>query len=311
MNILGVYKNGNYNVTILSDGTKIRRTEADEFIPAFPENADVKITDKCRQNCSFCYEGCTKEGKHAKLMNPDGTFAQNWMNTLQPWTELALNGNDLDIPDLDMFLLKMQEKHIITNITVNQNQFLKHVDYLKYLTDKKMIYGLGISLNNVKSDSLWKLIKDFPNAVIHTIAGILTENDIQYLMDNHAKVLVLGYKLLGRGVDYAWDFSDSINKNMKVLKSLLPEMVQKCKVVSFDNLAIEQLGVKELLFKDKENEWDEFYMGDDGNFTLYIDAVKEQFAKNSCMPKDERFPIEGRSMTDMFNFIRDRYEIKH
>ncbi len=311
MNILGVYKNGNYNVTILSDGTKIRRTEADEFIPAFPENADVKITDKCRQNCSFCYEGCTKEGKHAKLMNPDGTFAQNWMNTLQPWTELALNGNDLDIPDLDMFLLKMQEKHIITNITVNQNQFLKHVDYLKYLTDKKMIYGLGISLNNVKSDSLWKLIKYFPNAVIHTIAGILTENDIQYLMDNHAKVLVLGYKLLGRGVDYAWDFSDSINKNMKVLKSLLPEMVQKCKVVSFDNLAIEQLGVKELLFKDKENEWDEFYMGDDGNFTLYIDAVKEQFAKNSCMPKDERFPIEGRSMTDMFNFIRDRYKIKH
>ena len=311
MNILGVYKNGNYNVTILSDGTKIRRTEADEFIPAFPENADVKITDKCRQNCSFCYEGCTKEGKHAKLINPDGTFAQNWMNTLQHWTELALNGNDLDIPDFDMFLLKMQEKHIITNITVNQNQFLKHVDYLKYLTDKKMIYGLGISLNNVKSDSLWKLIKDFPNAVIHTIAGILTENDIQYLMDNHAKVLVLGYKLLGRGVDYAWDFSDSINKNMKVLKSLLPEMVQKCKVVSFDNLAIEQLGVKELLFKDKENEWDEFYMGDDGNFTLYIDAVKEQFAKNSCMPKDERFPIEGRSMTDMFNFIRDRYEIKH
>ena len=311
MNILGVYKNGNYNVTILSDGTKIRRSEADEFIPAFPENADVKITDKCRQNCSFCYEGCTKEGKHAKLMNPDGTFAQNWMNTLHPWTELALNGNDLDIPDLDMFLLKMQEKHIITNITVNQNQFLKHVDYLKYLTDKKMIYGLGISLNNVKSDSFWKLIKDFPNAVIHTIAGILTENDIQYLMDNHAKVLVLGYKLLGRGVDYAWDFSDSINKNMKVLKSLLPEMVQKCKVVSFDNLAIEQLGVKELLFKDKENEWDEFYMGDDGNFTLYIDAVKEQFAKNSCMPKDERFPIEGRSMTDMFNFIRDRYKIKH
>ena len=311
MNILGSYKNGNYHVTILSDGTKIRRTEADEFIPAFPENADVKITDKCRQNCSFCYEGCTKEGKHAKLMNPDGTFAQNWMNTLQPWTELALNGNDLDIPDLDMFLLKMQEKHIITNLTVNQNQFFKHVDYLKYLTDKKMIYGLGISLTNVKFEPLWKLIKDFPNAVIHTIAGILTENDIRYLMDNHAKVLVLGYKLLGRGVDYAWDFSDSINENMKVLKSLLPEMVQKCKVVSFDNLAIEQLGVKELLFKDKEDEWDEFYMGDDGNFTLYIDAVKEQFAKNSCMPKEERFPIAGMTMTEMFDFIRDLYDIKH
>jgi len=88
-------------------------------------------------------------------------------------------------------------------------------------------------------------------------------------------------------------------------------MVDNCKVVSFDNLAIEQLNVKELLFKDKQDEWDEFYMGDDGNFTLYIDAVNQTFAKNSCMPKEERFPIAGRSMTEMFNFIRDRYNIKH
>ena len=34
------YKNGNYIVTILSDGTKIRRTEDNEFIPAFSENVD-------------------------------------------------------------------------------------------------------------------------------------------------------------------------------------------------------------------------------------------------------------------------------
>ena len=60
MNILGVYKNGNYNVTILSDGTKIRRTEEDEFIPEFPENADVKITDKCSQGCPFCFPEDTK-----------------------------------------------------------------------------------------------------------------------------------------------------------------------------------------------------------------------------------------------------------
>ena len=53
MKILGIYKNGNYQVTILDDGTKIRRTEEDEFIPEFPENADVKITDKCCQGCPF------------------------------------------------------------------------------------------------------------------------------------------------------------------------------------------------------------------------------------------------------------------
>ena len=311
MNILGVYKNGNYNVTILSDGTKIRRTEEDEFIPEFPENADVKITDKCSQGCPFCYEGCTKQGEHSYLMCEDGTFGQHWMYTLHPYTELAINGNDLDHPDLDKFLLKIQEMKIIVNVTVNQNQFMKHLDYLKYLTNKKMIYGLGVSLSNSKDENFFNEIKNFPNAVIHTIAGILTSEDIVLLMKNHVKVLILGYKNLGRGINYKNNVYNHVEDYIKQLQFWLPKMVNKCKVVSFDNLAIEQLGVKELLFKDKEDEWNEFYMGDDGNFTLYIDAVNQTFAKNSCMPKEERFPIEGRSMTAMFNFIRDRYNIKH
>lgn len=311
MKILGTYKNGNYNVTILSDGTKIRRTEEDEFIPEFPENADVKITDKCSQGCPFCYEGCTKKGEHSYLMCEDGTFGQYWMYTLKPYTELAINGNDLDHPDLDKFLLKMQEMKIVVNITVNQNQFMKHLDYLKYLTKYKMIYGLGVSLVNSDDEKFFEALKDFPNAVIHTIAGILRSEDIIKLMNHHVKVLILGYKTLGRGIAYKDNVFNHVQDYIKQLQFWLPKMVENCKVVSFDNLAIEQLDVKELLFKDKQDEWDEFYMGDDGNFTLYIDAVNQTFAKNSCMPKDERFPIAGRSMTAMFDFIRDRYNIKH
>lgn len=311
MKILGTYRNGNYQVTILSDGTKIRRTDEDEFIPEFPENADVKITDKCSQGCPFCYEGCTKNGEHAYLMCEDGTFGQHWMYTLNPHTELAINGNDLDHPDLDRFLLKMQEMKIIVNITVNQNQFMKHLDYLKYLVKYKMIYGLGVSLVDANDEKFFEALKEFPNAVIHTIAGIIGANGISKLMKNHAKVLILGYKNLGRGINYKNNVYNYVEDYIKQLQLWLPKMIENCKVVSFDNLAIEQLNVKELLFKDKQNEWDEFYMGDDGNFTLYIDAVSQTFAKNSCMPKDERFPIDGRSMTEMFNFIRNKYNIKH
>jgi len=309
MKILGTYKNGNYQVTIFSDGTKIRKTEEDEFIPEFPENADVKITDKCSQGCPFCYEGCTKLGSHSYLMCEDGTFGQYWMYTLHPYTELAINGNDLDHPDLDKFLLKMQEMHIIVNVTVNQNQFMKHLDYLKQLVKYKMVYGVGVSLSNSNDEKFFEALKEFPNTVVHTIAGILTSEDIELLMKNHVKVLILGYKNLGRAIKYSLENGTAILDKIEMLKKKIPEMVNECKVVSFDNLAIEQLNVKELLFKDKENEWNEFYMGDDGNFTLYIDAVNQTFAKNSCMPKEERFPINGRSMTEMFNFIRTKYGI--
>ena len=85
MNIIGKYKNGNYIVTMLSDGTKIRETNDDEFIPSFAENCDVKITDKCDGGCPFCYEGCTPNGRHGDIMN------YKFLDTLHPYTELAIN----------------------------------------------------------------------------------------------------------------------------------------------------------------------------------------------------------------------------
>lgn len=307
--ILGTYKNGNYQVTMLQDGTKIRKTDADDFIPEFPENADVKITDKCSQGCKFCYEGCTKDGEHGVLINEEGMFARPWMNTLQPYTELALNGNDLDHPDLMEFLQRLRENDIIPNITVNQHQFMKNIDKIKNLVLRRFVFGVGVSLANTTDPNFFKQLKYFPNAVLHTIAGILTKDDIEAIEKEGIKVLILGYKNLGRGINYKETHNTYIANNIEYLKKELPNMVTKCKVLSFDNLAIEQLDVKNILFTGKEDEWNEFYMGDDGNFTLYIDAVANKFAKNSCMPEDERFDVGNMTMTEMFNFIRDRYGI--
>ena len=38
MNLLGEYTNGNYNVHIFDDGTKIRENDLDNLKPSFPEN---------------------------------------------------------------------------------------------------------------------------------------------------------------------------------------------------------------------------------------------------------------------------------
>ena len=43
--VLGIYKNGNYLVTILKDGTKILQIEVNEFILDQPVTFDCKITD--------------------------------------------------------------------------------------------------------------------------------------------------------------------------------------------------------------------------------------------------------------------------
>ena len=211
------YKNGNYIVTILSDGTKIRRTEDNEFIPSFSENIDCKLTDKCRELCNFCYEGCTPEGKHGDL------FSYPFINTLHPYTEIALNGNDLDHPDLVAFLEFLKKKKVYANITVNQNQFLRNYDKLKTWSEHKYVYGIGVSLIH-PTDELIEKMNSIPNTVLHTIVGILKESDIQKLRDHDLKVLLLGYKDLQRGINYHKQHDELIKNNTKYLFDNLDEI---------------------------------------------------------------------------------------
>ena len=293
MNIIGRYQNGNYTVTILSDGTKIRENDLDNLTPAFAENCDVKITDRCNGGCEYCYEGCTPSGKHGDILNP------KFLDTLHPYTELAINGNDLSHPDLIPFMHKMQEKKVILNMTVNQMHFERHFDTIKQWIDEKLIYGLGVSLREPTEEFVNK-VKQIPNAVIHTINGVLTPDDYEVLKDNGLKILILGYKQLRRGNDYYAINHIKVQQLQSWTYKNLKEMLNHFDVVSFDNLAIEQLDVKRLLGKE---QWDEFYMGDDGKYTFYIDMVEGTFAKSSLSM--ERWPIMD-NIDDMFNKVRNK-----
>lgn len=290
------YKNGNYVVCIMDDGTKIRKTEEEDFIPSFAENTDVKLTSKCSIGCPFCYEGCTSSGKHGDL------FKYEFINGLHPYTEIALNGNDMDHPDLEKFLVFLKEQRVFANITLHQKQFLNNFDVVKTLVKNKLIFGIGVSYNHYDEDFINK-VKEFPNAVIHTINGILTKEDIDNLKGHDLKVLVLGYKDLKRGSDYLDKHHEEVAANINYLYSTLPTIINEnwFKLISFDNLAIEQLQVKRLLSEDK---WEEFYMGDDGNYTFYIDMVEGKFAKNSL--SQERYDIGDKTIDEMFNVIKGK-----
>ena len=290
------YKNGNYFVHInLADGTKIRENDLDNLTPEFAENCDCKITDKCDGGCLFCYEGCTPDGRHGDILNP------KFLDTLHPYTELAINGNDLSHPDLIPFLKKLKEKKIIANMTVNQIHFERCQDMIKDMIDNKLIFGIGVSLKE-PTEKFIELVKQYPNAVIHTINGVTTLEDYKALTDNNLKILILGYKHLKRGFEY-YDIheTDVIQRQTDLyneLKTIIEE--EWFNVVSFDNLAIEQLEVKRLL---SDKEWDEFFMGDDAQYTFYLDLVDQKFSKNSIAPEDERFNILD-SVDEMFERIR-------
>lgn len=293
MELLGRYKNGNFFTTILSDGTKIRETEDDEFIPDHAENMDIKITNYCDMGCPFCHEGSTTSGRFGDILN------EKFIDTLHPYQEVAIGGGDATShPDLIPFLEKLKEKKVIANMTVNQIHFEKKQNLIRKLVDEKLIYGLGVSLVNPTKNFI-ELIKQYPNAVIHVINGVLSPSDVYALENNNLKMLILGYKHLRRGNDYFESDMADIKIKQHWLYGNLESILNGFKVVSFDNLAIEQLNVRRLM---SDEEWNEFYMGDDGQITYFIDMVERKFARSSTAAFDKRYNLLD-SVDDMFNVI--------
>ena len=288
------YNNGNYTVTLsLADGTMIRYSQDDKLVPSFPDSMDIKITNCCSLNCRYCHEKSTRDGLHGDILS------DSFIDKLHPYTQLALGGgNVLEHPDLVPFLKKCKELKLVPSVTVNQIHFMQQHKFLKQLTDEKLIYGLGISFHHPDKNFL-PMLRSFPNSVIHTIAGITKERDYEFLADNGLKILILGYKKFGRGIQAYQESYQHIDYSIMNLKHLLPHMIKEkwFDSISFDNLALEQLDVKSLMPQDK---WDMFYMGDEGSSTMYIDMVNREFAANST--SETRYPLLD-NVEDMLKVI--------
>ena len=298
------YKNGNYFVSLnTSNGTKIRENDLDFFDAEFPESADVKVTNKCSNGCTFCHENSTKDGKHS-----DALHSPVW-DSFHPYSEVALGGGNLmEYPDLVPLLERLKTLKLIPNITVHQWDFEKNFDLIKKLSDEKLIYGLGVSLDNVTPDFIDKM-KQFPNGVIHVINGIVTGVQLRALAHNNLKILILGYKIVRRGSKlYHSNVGYAIDRRKDLLYDRLEEILKDnwFKVVSFDNLAIQQLKPQRLVSKEY---FDMCFMGDDGidgqqtSASMYIDLVENEFARNSC-DVNHRFKIEDKTVTEMYQFLK-------
>lgn len=293
--LIGRYKNGNYEVKYYSDGSKSRKNDLDNLTPEFAESMDVMITKKCSQGCPFCYEGCSPDGHHMKF---DVKFMDQL--NLHPFTEIAINGNDMDFEDFDELLKYLKSRRVFTNVTFHMDQFWKnHKRIAKYMREG-LIFAIGISVNSTPSQEFLNEVKKIRNCVIHTVNGLLDVDTLRMLKG--LKVLVLGYKNTGRGVQYANRKSKIIRQNQIELNAWIPKAFESkwFKTFIVDNLAISQLPSIRESISDKE--WSESYMGDEGSYTFYIDLVDREYGVNSI--STERFPIGDKSVDDMFKHIR-------
>ena len=289
------YKNGNYFVDLYEDGTKVRYNDLDNLTPEFVESMDCKITNRCPMGCPMCHEKSTPDGKHGDIMNAE------FIDKLRPGTEMAIGGGAVTShPDLIPFLKKLKEIGVLPSITVHQKEYKNNFDLVNKLVNEKLIYGLGVSFSSF-DDEFWdEVITTNSNLVVHLIAGIHGGDVFEYFKNKNAKILVLGFKDFGRGHDLLEKAEGVINVQLNWLKNNLKSLMDKYSVISFDNLAIEQLEVQKILTAE---QWNEFYQGEDGTHTMYVDLVKQEFAKTST--STERYPLLS-NIDDMFKIIKRR-----
>lgn len=278
MNLLHKYINGNYTVSLYDDGTKVREHE-EPPAPIWPESMDVKVTDFCDANCGYCHEKSTIQGQHGCVDTGLKLFAD-----LPAGTEIAIGGgNPLSWGrGLNQFTQKLHTQGVVCNLTVNSIHLRKSWDWLLDATKRKCwggaVYGVGISYTKAFAKECVEFAKSYPHTVFHVIAGVHTVDEIQAIVERvqNPKILVLGYKVYGRGEKY---FSPAVEQVMYDWFTRIHEFFgKKGLILSFDNLAIKQLKLQRFFSKE---EWEKFYMGDDGKFTMYVDLVKKEYAKSS------------------------------
>ena len=292
---MSVYKNGNTIVKISEDGTKIRYIPDNVTPqPLFPESMDVKITNCCEMGCPQCHEQSVPDGKHGDLNHPI-------LNTIHPYTEIAIGGGDpMSHPGLEDFLRRMKEQKVFSNITVHWNAFLTQFDTLIKYKNEGLVHGIGISINEHVPCEIIHKLSTISGTVVHCILGIADENIFRQLMDRDLNILLLGYKTYGRGALYRTKYGPEIAERINWVKEHLNEFPDHFRAVSFDNLAIEQT---ELKLRMKPEAYNQFYMGEDGMFTMYLDLTENKYATSSTK---KRYDIDEGNIDDLFAKVRKR-----
>ena len=301
--VLAQYTNGNYRVILFSDGTKVKSTmdpREDVFKPDFPECVDLNITDYCDVGCPFCYMNSTRNGAHAPV-------ADNikFLKSIPKGCEVALGGGSpITHPELPILLGYLRGRGVVSNITVHHSHLEKYFPTIKKYVDDGWLHGVGVSMNKYDPRIL-QLVNELGTGVVHVIAGVVDPDDFMK-MSREVNILILGYKNKGRA---KYDkLPEDVEKNILGIKGYMPIVLNFRKhVVSFDNLALEQLSIKNFV---SQEEWNKCYMGDDGmtgefdSASMYVDIVKHTFARNSVVAKNHNFSESDGTMTDMFHILQ-------
>ena len=287
------YQNGNSTVELYNDGTRIINFE-NELELDYPLNLDIRVSTACslgynpktrKAICEFCHESARTDGSEC-----DYTNLKKILKELPKGIELAIGGNKIT-NGLIEFLNWSNKRGYINNLTVNHLHINRDEFILKMLLEDKIIRGLGISYRKDYPINFSEYFLRNKNVILHVIAGIDDVDDVLSLP--FKKILVLGYKQFGFGEVF---FNENVKRSITEWYWYVKKLIDNKDVISFDNLALEQLNIKRFL---PQNKWEEFNQGEN---SFYINAVDGYFSPSSR--SNDKTSWENQTIKEYFKKIK-------
>lgn len=278
-----------------------------------PELIDIKLTDYCPYECTFCYQGSTKEGQHVNKENFKGIVDQLYKYGV---FEIALGGGEPTLhPDFDEIIDYINKKNIVVNITTRNSAWIKkYIDelfdgYGNDLNYKPKIKAVAISTEDIKIiDQIDSYIDAqcgkrrkwdvFPSDIrkciqFQYIVGVndKLEEILLKCVLNQYRVTLLGYKTTNRG------------------SLLRPRKEEWMSVVKKLNWGGSYIGIDTVLAKECEGimskEFDRLLLEKhEGRFSCYIDAVNYKIGPSSFCATEDMMPFTD--LKENFKSITDK-----
>ncbi len=309
----------------------------EELCPAFPDSIDIKISNKCKWGCKFCHESSVPDGnildvnKTINILSqlPEDTGIElaigggnilESIDEITPFINWAKEYGFLlrcTLNYRDVLTLSEREKEFLKNfsgIGISVDRLAEDV-YLALkawnISNRRAPNSFRIRLTDLNCpkkidlyvhprdkfrmsgdiNSFGSIVDEYDkNIVFHVIAGIIPPEHLRELILSENPILVLGYKQWGRAIN---DTLPDMTETKQVIKEILD--VRPWAVLGFDNLALDQLGIRDMISKDK---MENIYLGDEGTCSMYIDAVKGEYAKTSR--SKERVSWDNIGLIDFF-----------
>jgi hypothetical protein len=298
--MLTKYNNGNATISIDNDGSRVIEYE-DTLSLDFPLNIDIRLSTQCsfgynpntgKAFCDFCHESARTDGSEC-----DYDSLRDKLTGLPKGIELAIGANQFTA-GLYEFILWCGLQEYIVNLTVNQGHLKRDSEGLRHIIECGFIKGLGVSYRSSLKWDIPQFILDYENTVFHVIAGIDTFHDVEALAKKWVKkILVLGEKDFG----FNQGKVDLTTRSHKEWFWWIRNMFNVFDVVSFDNLALEQLKISRF-FSDKN--WEVFNQGE---HSFYINAVDKYYAPSSRSNMKSHWDMC--SVPDYFKILKNTDDI--